>query len=47
MEVFVNVNYHYEIMLGVKLKLVEVISSPHDTDGEKPCAFRSEIINEG
>ncbi|NLV49349.1 MAG: hypothetical protein GXY20_01495 [Clostridiales bacterium] len=32
--------YHYEIMLGVKLKPVEIVSSPHDTDGEKPCAFR-------
>lgn len=36
--------YHYEIMLGVKLKLVEIVSSPHDTDGEKPCAFRYEIV---
>ena len=38
--------YHYEIMLGVKLKLVEIISSPHDTDGEKPCVFRYEILPE-
>ena len=36
--------YHYEIMLGVKLKLVEIVSSPHDTGGEMPCAFRFEIM---
>lgn len=38
--------YHYEMMLGVKLKLVEIVSSPHDTKGEKPCAFRYEIVTE-
>ena len=28
--------YHYEVMLGVKLKLAEIVSSPHDTQaGEK------------
>lgn len=31
-------------MLGVKLKLVEIVTSPHDSGGEKPCAFRYEII---
>lgn len=36
--------YHYEIMLGVKLKLAEIVSSPHDTDGEMPCVFRYEIL---
>lgn len=36
--------YHYEIMLGVRLRLVEIVTSPHDTDGEKPCAFRYEMI---
>ena len=36
--------YHYEIMLGVKLKLVEIVSSPHDTGGEMPCVFRFEIM---
>lgn len=36
--------FHYEIMLEAKLKLVEIVSSPHDTDGEKPCAFRYEFI---
>lgn len=32
--------FHYEIMLGAKLKLVEIVSSPHDTDGRRPCVFR-------
>ncbi|MGM9602486.1 MAG: hypothetical protein ACI3W5_13015 [Faecousia sp.] len=36
--------FHYEIMLDAKLKLVEIVSSPHDTDGEKPCAFRYEFL---
>ena len=32
--------YHYEIMLGVKLKTLEIISSPLDSNGEKPCVIR-------
>ena len=36
--------FHYEIMLESKLKLVDIVSSPHDTDGEKPCVFRYEFI---
>ncbi len=36
--------FHYEIMLEAKLKLVEIVSSPHDTDGENPCVFRYEFI---
>ena len=36
--------YHYEIMLGVQLELLEIVSSPHDTNGEKPCVFRYQII---
>lgn len=35
--------YHYEIMLGVKLDIVEIVSSPHDTDGCKPCVFKYQI----
>lgn len=31
-------------MLKAKLRLTEIISSPHDTGGEKPCAFRFEFI---
>ena len=36
--------HHYEIMLGVKLNLVEIVSSPHDTKGEKPCVFQYQIV---
>lgn len=36
--------YHYEIMLGVKLKTLEVLSSPLDSDGENPCIIKYEII---
>ena len=32
--------HHYEIMLGTKLELLEVVSSPHDTKGEMPCVFK-------
>ena len=27
-----------------KHRLAEIVTSPHDTDGEKPCAFRFEIV---
>ena len=37
--------FHYEIMLDAKLKLVDIVSSPIDTDGEKPCVFRYEFIS--
>lgn len=36
--------YHYEIMLGVKLVLGEIVSSPHDTEGQKPCVFKYRIL---
>ena len=36
--------FHYEIMLGVKLELCEIVSSPHDTDGREPCVFRFRIV---
>ena len=36
--------FHYEIMLGVKLELTEIVSSPHDTDGGQPCVFRYRIV---
>ena len=36
--------YHYEIMLGVKLKTLEIISSPLDSGGENPCVMRFEIV---
>ena len=37
--------FHYEIMLGVKLQLAEIVSSPHDTEGQEPCVFRYRIIS--
>lgn len=36
--------YHYEIMLGVKLKTAEIVSSPLDSEGKNPCVIRYEII---
>jgi len=36
--------YHYQNALGVKLRLKEIISSPLNTNGEKPCSFAFEII---
>lgn len=36
--------YHYEIMLGVKLKTLEIVSSPLDSDGENPCVIKYAII---
>ncbi len=36
--------YHYEIMLGLKLRLKGVDSSPLDTEGGDPCIFDYEII---
>ena len=38
--------FHYEIMLGVKLELCEIVSSPHDTDGREPCVFRFRILTD-
>lgn len=35
--------YHYQNALGVKLKLKEIISSPLNTNGEKPCEFVFEL----
>lgn len=35
--------YHYQNMLGVSIRLKEIISSPLDTNGEKPCSFLFEI----
>lgn len=38
--------FHYEIILGVKLELCEIVSSPHDTEGREPCAFRFRMMQE-
>ena len=35
--------HHYEIMLGVKLNTVEIISSPLDSKGQNPCVIKFEI----
>ncbi|MDD4125533.1 MAG: hypothetical protein PHW77_07415 [Eubacteriales bacterium] len=34
--------YHYQNMLGLPIKLKEIVSSPLDTDGEEPCRFTFE-----
>ncbi len=36
--------YHYQNAFGVKLKTKEVVSSPINSKGEKPCVFVFEII---
>lgn len=36
--------FHYEMMLDTKLELCEIVSSPHDTDGQKPCVFKYRIL---
>ena len=36
--------FHYEILLGVTLRTVEISSSPLDTDGKEPCVIRFAIL---
>ena len=36
--------HHYEIMLGVSLKTLEIISSPLDSQGKNPCVMRFAIV---
>lgn len=36
--------HHYEIMLGVKLKTLEITSSPLDSNGKNPCVIKYAII---
>ena len=36
--------FHYQIMLGLKLRVKEVVSSPLNSEGEMPCVFIMEII---
>ncbi len=36
--------FHYQKMLGVKLRLYKVLSSPLDTEGKEPCAFLFDIL---
>ena len=39
-----HVKYHYENFLGVKLRLIEIVSSPISSNGEKYCEHLFEII---
>lgn len=36
--------YHYQIMLGIRLKTWEIVSSPLDSDGAEPCVIRFLIV---
>ena len=36
--------HHYEIMLGVKLKTLEIISSPLESNGENLCVIKFVIL---
>lgn len=36
--------HHYEIMLGVKLKTIEIVSSPLDSNGDNPCVIKFAIV---
>ncbi|MGN1473320.1 MAG: hypothetical protein ACI4WZ_04545 [Eubacteriales bacterium] len=35
---------HYQIMLGIKLKTLEIVSSPLESNGTKPCVIRFFIV---
>lgn len=39
-----HIKYHFENFLGVKLRLVETVSSPVSSNGEKYCEHRYKII---
>lgn len=36
--------HHYQIMLGVKLRTLEIVSSPLDSQGAEPCVMRFQVI---
>lgn len=36
--------YHYEIMLGLKLKTLEIESSPLESNGKYPCVIKFAIL---
>lgn len=36
--------YHYEIILGVKLKTLEIVSSALDSAGKNPCVIKFAVI---
>lgn len=37
--------FHYEIMLGCKLTVAEIVCSPLDSDGANPCIIRFTLNN--
>ena len=39
--------YHYQNALSVKLRLKEIVSSPLNTNGDKPCSFTFEVVKQG
>lgn len=39
-----HVKYHFENLLGVKLRLIETVSSPINSNGEKQCEHLFEIV---
>lgn len=36
--------HHYQIMLGIKLRVLEIVSSPLDSAGAMPCVMKFEIL---
>lgn len=36
--------FHYEIMLGCKLEVLEIVSSPLDSNGVSPCVFKMMVV---
>ena len=41
-----HIRHHYQNILGVKLRLKEVVSSPISSGGKKRCEFLFEIVGE-
>jgi len=42
-----HIRYHYQNMLGVGLRLLETVSSPISSGGERHCEHLYEIVREG
>ena len=36
--------HHYQIMLGIRLKTLEIVASPMDSDGTEPCIIRFLVV---
>jgi len=41
-----HVRFTHQYALGVRLRLMEIVSSFVNSDGEMPCEFLFDIINE-